>query len=91
MHDVQDAEVVTILLGRVRHWRTLRGGHTGWGWMGGVGCKFNRDGCRTMHEDIGLAPKNHKESHFIKNIGRGQSENAWSHGQYFVRNGVLEN
>lgn len=70
MHDVQDPEVVPILLGRVRHWRNLRGGHTGWGWMGGFvnSIETGAEPC-TRTSDWRL--KTTKNRIFIKNIGRG--------------------
>src|SRR5271170_939930 len=60
MHDVQNAKVVPILLVRVRHWGICVGVALAWG-QGVNPFDGVRDGWSTMHEDIGLAPKNHKE------------------------------
>ena len=68
MQNVQNAKSRADFIGSGATLAYLRGGHTGWGDSDdGV-----RDGWRTMHEDLGLAPKNHKEMGkfaFIKNNG----------------------
>ena len=81
MHDVQDAEVVTILLGRVRHWRIC------------VGVALAGDGWDMLSRRVQNHARGHriggeKSPYYLKRKLQTIGD-AWSHGRMAKKLNIL--